>query len=68
MGSKNEEASDEGPHYSPPSSSSSSPSSHAWKTRIVIPTLLAGLSFSLFYSVASFPQNFSWDHLAHDEH
>ncbi|QCE04896.1 uncharacterized protein LOC114166039 isoform X1 [Vigna unguiculata] len=44
MGSKNEEASDEGPNYSPPSSSSSSPSSHAWKTRIVIPTLLAGVA------------------------
>jgi len=45
MGSKNEEASDEGLNNPPTSSSSSSPSSsHDWKTRIVIPTLLAGLS------------------------
>ncbi|WVZ16075.1 hypothetical protein V8G54_009057 [Vigna mungo] len=45
MGSKNEEASEEGPNNSPSSSSSSSsPSSHDWKTRIVIPTLLAGVA------------------------
>ncbi|XP_022641902.1 uncharacterized protein LOC106772976 isoform X2 [Vigna radiata var. radiata] len=47
MGSKNEEASEEGANNSPSSpssSSSSSPSSHDWKTRIVIPTLLAGVA------------------------